>query len=203
MACFPDSVQLRRALHAAASPDLKRLLAYSTVDNMGLVLIGVGVSGALAVTRHDALAVLAMVAALFQMMNHAAFKGCLFLAATSAALLAGVAGTALGGPPPDPVRAGTGLGLARSTDVIEPALLALLLAAGLALAWALARIRTRAQARPAPLLEPRQQAHELISVAGWLRTVAPRPTEDAAQMAQRRSRPSKCLGTRKALPTTG
>jgi len=271
------------ALHAAASSDLKRLLAYSTVDNMGLVLIGVGASGALAVTRHDALAALAMVAALFQMMNHAAFKGCLFLgagsvqhaagtrdldqlggllrrlpataalfgvaalsicalppfsgfasewllvqgllrgfsahsAATAAALLAGVAalaltggltaaafvkafgigflgqprtpaaaaadeaapamvagmallavpcvvlgvipgvvmpllaraaGTALGGPPPDPVRAGTGLGLAGSTDVIEPALLALLLTAGLALAWALARIRTRARARRA------------------------------------------------------
>ena len=40
------------AIHAAASPDLKRLLAYSTVDNMGLVLIGVGASGALAVTGY-------------------------------------------------------------------------------------------------------------------------------------------------------
>jgi hypothetical protein len=64
-------------------------------------------------------------------------------------LLARAAGTALGVPPPDPVRAGTGLGLAGSTDVIEPALLALLLAAGLALAWALARIRARARARRA------------------------------------------------------
>lgn len=69
------------ALHAAASSDLKRLLAYSTVDNVGLVLIGVGAAGALGVTGHRVLATLAMLAALFQLVNHAAFKGCLFLAA--------------------------------------------------------------------------------------------------------------------------
>ncbi|HUZ21554.1 MAG TPA: proton-conducting transporter membrane subunit [Acidimicrobiales bacterium] len=69
------------ALHAAASSDLKRLLAYSTVDNVGLVLIGVGAAGALEVTGHRALAALAMLAALFHLVNHAAFKGCLFLGA--------------------------------------------------------------------------------------------------------------------------
>ncbi len=68
------------ALHAAASPDLKRLLGYSTVDNMGLVLIGTGASGALAVTRHGVLAALVLIAALFHLVNHSAFKGCLFLA---------------------------------------------------------------------------------------------------------------------------
>ena len=269
------------ALHAAASSDLKRLLAYSTVDNMGLVLIGVGASGALAVGGHAALAALAMVAALFQMMNHSAFKGCLFLgagsvqhaagtrdldrlggllrqlpataalfgiaalsicalppfsgfasewlllqgflrgfsahsAATATALLAGVAalaltggltaaafvkafgigflgqprtpaaaaageaapamvagmallavpcvvlgvipgtvmpllaraaGTALGGTPPDPLRAGSGLAIAGSNDVIQPALLTVVLIAGLVLAWALVRVRVRARAR--------------------------------------------------------
>ena len=271
------------ALHAAASSDLKRLLAYSTVDNMGLVLIGVGASGALAVTGHRALAALIMVAALFQVMNHSAFKGCLFLgagsvqhaagtrdldllggllrrlpatatlfgiaalsicalppfsgfasewlllqgflrgfsthsAATSTALLAGVAalaltggltaaafvkafgigflgqprspaaaaageaapamvagmallavpslvlgvvpgavvpllaraaGAALGGTPPDPLRAGTGLALAGSADVIQPALLTAALIGGLVLAWALARLRGRAGVRRA------------------------------------------------------
>ena len=269
------------ALHAAASSDLKRLLAYSTVDNMGLVLIGVGASGALAVGGHAALAALAMVAALFQVMNHSAFKGCLFLgagsvqhaagtrdldrlggllrqlpataalfgiaalsicalppfsgfasewlllqgflrgfsahsAATATALLAGVAalaltggltaaafvkafgigflgqprtpaaaaageaapamvagmallavpcvvlgvipgtvmpllaraaGTALGGTPPDPLRAGSGLAIAGSNDVIQPALLTVVLIAGLVLAWALVRVRVRARAR--------------------------------------------------------
>jgi len=69
------------ALHATASSDLKRLLAYSTVDNIGLVLIGVGAAGALLVTGHRSLAALAMLAALFHLVNHSAFKGCLFLGA--------------------------------------------------------------------------------------------------------------------------
>ena len=270
-------------IQAAASSDLKRLLAYSTVDNMGLVLIGVGAAGALAVRGHRVLAALAMIAALFQLINHSAFKGCLFLAAgsvqhaagtrdldslggllrrlpvtatlfgigalsicalppfsgfasewlllqgflrgfaahsaaTATALLAGVAalaltggltaaafvkafgigflgqprtaaaaaaseshpamvagtallavpclvlgvipgavvpllaraaGTALGQIPPDPLRAGAGLAIAGSTDVIQPALLAVALLAGLVLAWALARLRAPARARRA------------------------------------------------------
>jgi formate hydrogenlyase subunit 3/multisubunit Na+/H+ antiporter MnhD subunit len=267
-------------IHAAASADLKRLLAYSTVDNMGLVLTGVGASGALAVTGHRSLAALAMIAALFQLVNHSAFKGCLFLAAgsvqraagtrdldslgglarrlpvtaalfgvgalsicalppfsgfasewlllqgflrgfsahgaaTATALLAGVAalaltggltaaafvkafgigflgqprtpgaaaaaeagpamlagtallavpclvlgvvpgavvpllaraaGTALGGLRPDPLQAGAGLAIAGSADVIQPALLAAALLAGLVLAWGLVRLRARAGA---------------------------------------------------------
>ncbi len=69
------------ALHAAASTDLKRLLAYSTVDNIGLVLIGLGAAGALAVSGDRLLAALALLAALFHLVNHALFKGCLFLGA--------------------------------------------------------------------------------------------------------------------------
>ena len=69
------------AIHAAAATDLKRLLAYSTIDNIGLVLIGVGASGALADTGHRLLASLALLGALFHLVNHAAFKGCLFLGA--------------------------------------------------------------------------------------------------------------------------
>jgi len=76
-------------IHAAASSDLKRLLAYSTVDNMGLVLTGVGASGALKVSGHITLAALAMTAALFQLVSHAAFKGCLFLGAASVQRAAG------------------------------------------------------------------------------------------------------------------
>ena len=69
------------ALHAAASTDLKRLLAYSTVDNMGLVLIGVGAAGSLAVGGERLLAALALLASLFHLVNHALFKGSLFLSA--------------------------------------------------------------------------------------------------------------------------
>ncbi|MDA8073164.1 MAG: proton-conducting transporter membrane subunit [Actinomycetota bacterium] len=69
------------ALHAAASADVKRLLAYSTVDNIGLILVGVGAAGALAVSGERLLAALALLAALFHLVNHALFKGCLFLGA--------------------------------------------------------------------------------------------------------------------------
>ena len=69
------------ALHAAASTDLKRLLAYSTVDNVGLVLIGVGAAGALFTGGEQLLGELALLAVLFHLVNHALFKGCLFLGA--------------------------------------------------------------------------------------------------------------------------
>ena len=69
------------ALHAAASTDLKRLLAYSTVDNIGLVLVGVGAAGALDAGGERLLAGLVLLAALFHLVNHALFKGTLFLGA--------------------------------------------------------------------------------------------------------------------------
>jgi formate hydrogenlyase subunit 3/multisubunit Na+/H+ antiporter MnhD subunit len=69
------------ALYAATSSDLKRLLAYSTADNMGLVLIALGASGMFAASGHRATAAIAMVAALLLMVNHSVFKGALFLAA--------------------------------------------------------------------------------------------------------------------------
>ncbi len=62
-------------------------------------------------------------------------------------LLARAAGIALGGTPPGLLRAGTGLAVAGSTDVIQPALLAAALLAGLVLAWALAHFRAPARAR--------------------------------------------------------
>lgn len=71
------------SLHAATSTDLKRLLAYSTTDNMGLVLLGVGASGLFASTGHPSLALVALVAALLHVVFHAVFKGSLFLSAGS------------------------------------------------------------------------------------------------------------------------
>ena len=69
------------ALYAATSSDLKRLLAYSTTDNMGLVLIALGASGLFAAVGRPATAAIAMVAALLLLVNHSVFKGALFLAA--------------------------------------------------------------------------------------------------------------------------
>ncbi len=71
------------SLHSATSTDLKRLLAYSTTDNVGLMLLGVGASGLFASTDHPALALFALVAALLQVVFHAVFKGSLFLSAGS------------------------------------------------------------------------------------------------------------------------
>ncbi|MEU6379815.1 proton-conducting transporter membrane subunit [Streptomyces sp. NPDC046909] len=70
-------------LQAAMASDLKRLLAYSTSENMGLVLIGVGASGLFAAYGDRPLAALALAAALLHVVNHAAFKALLFCAAGS------------------------------------------------------------------------------------------------------------------------
>ncbi|MFC4946228.1 proton-conducting transporter membrane subunit [Pseudonocardia sp. GCM10023141] len=70
-------------LQAVISTDLKRMLAYSTTENMGLALIGVGASGLFASTGRPVLAALALTAALLHVLGHAAFKSLLFLAAGS------------------------------------------------------------------------------------------------------------------------
>lgn len=70
-------------LQAAMSTDLKRLLGYSTTENMGLVLVGVGAAGVFASSGNRALAGLALAAALLHVINHAGFKTLLFLAAGS------------------------------------------------------------------------------------------------------------------------
>ncbi|MFE9094286.1 proton-conducting transporter membrane subunit [Streptomyces sp. NPDC007264] len=70
-------------LQAAMASDLKRLLAYSTSENMGLVLIGVAAAGLFATYGDRALGALALTAALLHVVNHAAFKALLFCAAGS------------------------------------------------------------------------------------------------------------------------
>ena len=71
------------SIHAATSTDLKRLLAYSTTDNIGLVLIAVGTAGLLMASGHQGFAALALFAGLFHLVNHSIFKGTLFLSAGS------------------------------------------------------------------------------------------------------------------------
>ncbi|WP_328687739.1 proton-conducting transporter membrane subunit [Streptomyces phaeochromogenes] len=70
-------------LQAAMASDLKRLLAYSTSENMGLVVLGVGAAGLFAHAGNTALAGLALAAALLHIVNHSAFKALLFTAAGS------------------------------------------------------------------------------------------------------------------------
>jgi formate hydrogenlyase subunit 3/multisubunit Na+/H+ antiporter MnhD subunit len=70
-------------LYALADRDLKRLLAYSSIENVGIVLIGIGGALIYRATAADALALLALTAALYHVVNHAAFKSLLFMAAGS------------------------------------------------------------------------------------------------------------------------
>jgi formate hydrogenlyase subunit 3/multisubunit Na+/H+ antiporter MnhD subunit len=81
VALFGAASALYGALHATTSTDIKRLLAYSTIDFLGLVLIGVGAAGALLDTGQPGAARLALMAALLLVIAHAGFKGALFLGA--------------------------------------------------------------------------------------------------------------------------
>ena len=68
-------------LYALMEDDLKRLLAYSSVENMGIILIGLGVGLIFRTHGLLPLAVLGFVGCLYHTLNHAAFKGLLFLGA--------------------------------------------------------------------------------------------------------------------------
>ncbi len=68
-------------LHALMERDLKRLLAYSTVENIGIVFIGLGLALAFRANGFNAGAALALTAALFHALNHTIFKSLLFFGA--------------------------------------------------------------------------------------------------------------------------
>ena len=68
-------------LWALTQHDLKRLLAYHSVENIGIILLGVG-AGALGMTyHHPVVAVLGFAGAALHTLNHALFKSLLFLGA--------------------------------------------------------------------------------------------------------------------------
>ena len=58
--------------------DMKRLLAYSSIENIGLICAGMGLSMLFAAYGMQALAALALTAALYHMISHAFFKSLLF-----------------------------------------------------------------------------------------------------------------------------
>jgi hydrogenase-4 component B len=68
-------------LYALMQHDLKRLLAYHSIENIGIILLGLGAGMmGLAYGRAD-LAAIGVAASLYHVMNHAMFKGLLFLGA--------------------------------------------------------------------------------------------------------------------------
>lgn len=68
-------------LYALMQHDLKRLLAYHSVENIGIILIGIGLAIIFASFGLQMLAALALVAGLYHTLNHAVFKGLLFMGA--------------------------------------------------------------------------------------------------------------------------
>jgi hydrogenase-4 component B len=70
-------------LYAVVDRDLKRLLAYSSIENVGIIVIGIGAALTFRNAAAESLALLALTAALYHVINHAAFKSLLFMAAGS------------------------------------------------------------------------------------------------------------------------
>ena len=68
-------------LSALMQQDLKRLLAYSTIENIGIIFIGLGLALGFGANAMEWAAALALTAALFHVFNHALFKSLLFLGA--------------------------------------------------------------------------------------------------------------------------
>lgn len=70
-------------LYALQQNDLKRLLAYSSVENIGIVVMGLGLSMIFFGTGHPQAGALGLIAALYHALNHGAYKSLLFLGAGS------------------------------------------------------------------------------------------------------------------------
>ena len=68
-------------LYALMEHDLKRLLAYHSIENIGIILMGLGAALMFLTTGHPLLATLGLIAGLYHTINHASFKGLLFLGA--------------------------------------------------------------------------------------------------------------------------
>ncbi len=68
-------------LYATAEGDLKALLAHSSIENMGVIAIGVGAALIFAASQLPVLAGMAFIAAFYHMLNHSLYKSLLFLGA--------------------------------------------------------------------------------------------------------------------------
>ncbi|MFA7281412.1 MAG: hydrogenase 4 subunit B [Sterolibacterium sp.] len=66
-------------IFSAVQSDMKRLLAYSSIENIGLLFVGIGLALTFQSFGMLTLAALALTAVLYHCLNHAAFKSLLFL----------------------------------------------------------------------------------------------------------------------------
>jgi hydrogenase-4 component B len=70
-------------IFAAAQSDMKRLLAYSSIENIGIIVAGIGLAILFDANAKPLLAGIALTAVLYHSLNHAFFKTLLFLATGS------------------------------------------------------------------------------------------------------------------------
>jgi len=70
-------------LYALMEHDLKRLLAYHSIENIGIILMGFGASMMFIALDQPRFAAIALIAGLYHTMNHGIFKCLLFLGAGS------------------------------------------------------------------------------------------------------------------------
>ncbi len=70
-------------MYALMEHDLKSLLAYHSVENIGIILLGIGAGMIFHSYGLDELAALGLIAGLYHTINHAVFKALLFLGAGS------------------------------------------------------------------------------------------------------------------------
>ena len=68
---------------ATAQTDMKRLLAYSSIENIGIIVAGIGLTILFKAYAKSLLAAIALTAVLYHALNHAFFKSLLFLATGS------------------------------------------------------------------------------------------------------------------------
>ncbi len=66
-------------LYATIQSEMKRLLAHSTIENMGIVAAGIGAAMTFIATGHHTVAAIALVAAFYHLANHSVYKALLFV----------------------------------------------------------------------------------------------------------------------------
>ncbi len=70
-------------IYAIKEDDIKGLLAYSSIENIGIIFVGIGLYVIFSCAGLPLLATISLLAALFHSLNHALFKSLLFLTAGS------------------------------------------------------------------------------------------------------------------------
>ena len=91
MVAAGSSSALVGVLYASIEHDIKRALAYHSVENIGIIVLGLGLSVVFMSFGLETLAALALLASMYHSLNHAVFKGLLFMGAGSVLMKTGTA----------------------------------------------------------------------------------------------------------------